>query len=453
MTWLFLTSKALYLMDETGYFFDKVDLGNAIAQNQYRVELPLASWFSNQADKLRNQPPSTLVIAINSNAEVKDPHPNSNQRWLLLNQQGMSIREERDGDRAKQNPLFKDLTPDDYNLSKPIGVRKEPYEKAAKKLQALKIPLKWFLEESQDATFTLILAFYDSEAVQAAQTAFDEAQAVYNKTGAAKDKIVADDALKLLNYTKDVLKEPEPLVFYQLEQKLSKSEYEEIKDKRSKQAWKDTIVQKYSQKFSTLLFMLPNNLLNEKEIHSVSYELKIEPTFGQMLLWTAWNFGLTPRPYHVTDTKSASSVWSLSIQAMLIFKPFPKPDMATFPTSIATLERAVRLRIFRLERPRSLHEVLTNLVDEKYYGIQVNADPSLLPLSVSVKFLQSVTFTEVMDAIALHLNAVWDWQGDSAVLCPLAVPVSNSTALEMLNTAYAGNCGEFENLKSRRIGG
>jgi hypothetical protein len=354
----------------------------------------------------------------------------------------MSIREERDGDRAKLNPLFKDLTPDDYNLSKPIGVRKEPYEKAAKKLQALKIPLKWFLEESQDTTFTLILAFYDGEAIQAAQTAFDEAQAVYNKTGAAKDKIVADDALKLLNYTNNVLKEPEPLVFYQLEQKLSKSEYEEIKDKRSKQAWKDTIAQKYSQKFSTLLFMLPNNLLNEKEIHSVSYELKIEPTFGQMLLWTAWNFGLTPRPYHVTDTKSASSVWSLSIQAMLIFKPFPKPDMATFPTSIATLERAVRLRIFRLERPRSLHEVLTNLADEKYYGIQVNADPSLLPLSVSVKFLQSVTFTEVMDAIALHLNAVWDWQGDSAVLWPLPVPVSNSTALQVLNTPYTGNCGD-----------
>jgi hypothetical protein len=100
-----------------------------------------------------------------------------------------------------------------------------------------------------------------------------------------------------------------------------------------------------------------------------------------------------------------------------------------------------------------LHEVLAHLADEKYYGIQVNADTSLLPLAVSVKFLQSVTFTEVMDAIALHLNAVWDWQGDSAVLCPLPVPVSNSTALEMLNTAYAGNCGEFENLKSRTIGG
>jgi hypothetical protein len=64
MTWLFLTSKALYLMNETGYFFDKVDLGNAIAQNQYRVELPLASWFSNRADKLRNQPPSTVVLRL-----------------------------------------------------------------------------------------------------------------------------------------------------------------------------------------------------------------------------------------------------------------------------------------------------------------------------------------------------------------------------------------------------
>jgi hypothetical protein len=138
---------------------------------------------------------------------------------------------------------------------------------------------------------------------------------------------------------------------------------------------------------------------------------------------------------------------------MLMFKPFPKPDLATFPTSIATLERAVRLRDFRLEKAKSLHEVLAHLADEKYYGIQVNADPSLLPLSVSVKFLQSVTFTEVMDAIALHLNAVWDWQGDSAVLWPLPVPVSNSTAREMLNTAYVANGGEFENLKSRTIGG
>jgi hypothetical protein len=441
MTWLFLTSKALYLMHETGCFLDKVDLGKPIAPDQYRVELPLTSWFGNQADQLRNHAPWTLVIAIHSNVDVKDPYPGINQRWLLLNKQGLYIREDGDSNRIKPTSILRDLTPKDYYLSELIQIRKEPYEKAKKKLHALEIPAEWFLEESQDATCTFILALQDNDAVQTAQTAFDQAQATYNKSGTNENKLAVDEARKYLHSTKEALKEPEPLVFYQLEQRLSKREYEEIQDKLSKQAWKDTIAQEYSQKFSTLLFMLPNNRLNEENTHPVPYQSKIEPTFGQLLLWTVWNAGLTPRAYRLTEPKSAAGIWSCSLQSMLIFKPFPKPDMATFPTSIATLERAVRLRTFRLERPRSLHEVLTNLADEKYYGIQVNADPSLLPLSVSVKFLQSVSFTEVMDAIALHLNAVWDWQGDSAVLCPLPVPVSHSTALEMLNTEYAGNCG------------
>jgi hypothetical protein len=116
---------------------------------------------------------------------------------------------------------------------------------------------------------------------------------------------------------------------------------------------------------------------------------------------------------------------------VLTFKPFPKLEATTLAPSFTTLEQAVRLRTFssyneKTQRGKLLYEVLEDLSKAENYGLQVQADPTLLFLQVNLKFILPVTFTEVMDAIALHLNAAWDWQGDTAYVTALPNPSSTS---------------------------
>ena len=61
MTWLKLTSKALYLMDGNQYL-NKVDLESRPNPNEHSIDLPI-SWFKSP------EPPTGIVVALKASAE------------------------------------------------------------------------------------------------------------------------------------------------------------------------------------------------------------------------------------------------------------------------------------------------------------------------------------------------------------------------------------------------
>jgi hypothetical protein len=388
MNWLFLTRKALYLMDEAGYFLDKLPLKTLNAPGEYKLELPLKDWLkwlvadeldeSHQDIVLKNVL-STLVISLDSNIPTRDPFPGIAYQWLQINREALRVREDGDALRLTDKvQLFHPTTSDHYG-SYAFLQHRQLYE--------LGLPLDWFIENPRKLKPSLVVGLEDG----------------------TPDVVVT---------------EPEPLKLRGLEQRLSEDEYRKLQECED---WKVLLTQYHLR---ALLITVPNSLLSHK-FEGIPYQYKPGLTRGQFLVWTAWQAGFTPRPYCLTRQESTVDRWLATTPVVLTFKPFPKLEATTLAPSFTTLEQAVRLRTFssyneKTQRGKLLYEVLEDLSKAENYGLQVQADPTLLFLQVNLKFILPVTFTEVMDAIALHLNAAWDWQGDTAYLTALPNPSSTS---------------------------
>jgi len=388
MNWLFLTRKALYLMDEEGYFLDKLSLKALNAPGEYKLELPLKDWLkwlvadefseSHQDIVLKNVP-STLVISLDSTTPTQDPFRGQYRSWLQINRHDLRIRKDGDGlGMTTEYREFRASTSDRYGSHAFLQHRQ---------LHELILPLNWFTENPKNLEPTLVLGLEDG----------------------TPDVVVT---------------EPEPLKLRGLEQRLSEDEYRKLQECED---WKVLLTQYYLR---ALLITVPNSLLSHK-FEGIPYQYRSGLTRGQFLVWTAWQAGFTPRPYCLTRQESTVDRWLATTPVVLTFKPFPKLEATTLAPSFTTLEQAVRLRTFssyneKTQRGKLLYEVLEDLSKAENYGLQVQADPTLLFLQVNLKFILPVTFTEVMDAIALHLNAAWDWQGDTAYVTALPNPSSTS---------------------------
>lgn len=145
-----------------------------------------------------------------------------------------------------------------------------------------------------------------------------------------------------------------------------------------------------------------------------------DPSLGEILLWVTWLMGLTPRPRIITRNISNSQQQGYQ-RYLLDFIVRSQHDLATQPTTMATLEKAFKLFSYDFSgQPKMLAEVLKYIKSTKEIDIQVNALPSLSNQSITLTFSDKVTFTEVMDAIANFLEATWDWQNeDSVYLVPI----------------------------------
>jgi hypothetical protein len=134
-----------------------------------------------------------------------------------------------------------------------------------------------------------------------------------------------------------------------------------------------------------------------------------DPSLGEVLLWVTWLMGLTPRPCLLRSSRQNNYQGYL-----LNFIPHPQPELASQPTTMATLEKAFNPFSYEFSgKPKMLAEVLASI--NKEIDIQVNALPSLSNQSITLTFSDKVTFTEVMDAIANFLEATWDWQNENSV--------------------------------------
>jgi hypothetical protein len=135
-----------------------------------------------------------------------------------------------------------------------------------------------------------------------------------------------------------------------------------------------------------------------------------EPSFISIFLEIIWNSGYTVKPYLLNNPNEDSKiVIELTIEKAKA--PLPPQRVA-----LSTLEKAVIPNEFkRKEENRKVGEVLKQLSDER--KIIVNTPNNVAEREAEFNFDGQLTFTDIMDTIALNHGAFWDWQGrDSAFL-------------------------------------
>ncbi|MFN9644693.1 MAG: hypothetical protein ACK6BG_06145 [Cyanobacteriota bacterium] len=135
-----------------------------------------------------------------------------------------------------------------------------------------------------------------------------------------------------------------------------------------------------------------------------------EPSFISILLEVIRNSGYTIKPYLLNSPNGESRITvELSIEKA-------KASLSPQRTTILTLEKAVIPKEFkRRDENQRVGEVLKQLSEER--KIVVNTPDDMAARDAAFNFDGQLTFTDVMDTIALNHGAFWDWQGrDSAYL-------------------------------------
>jgi hypothetical protein len=175
-------------------------------------------------------------------------------------------------------------------------------------------------------------------------------------------------------------------------------------DSKSGKRWNVITKIKYSEDFEIKNF--PQNPINSNDPEAEEEE----PSFSDILFEVLWNEGFSIRPYLMSNPDDDSKI----VVELNIFRP--KALLAPQRTTISTLEKAIIPKKFkRKEENRKVCDVLKQISDER--NITVNAPDDMADRRAEFNFDGQLTFTEVMDTIALNHGAFWDWQGrDSAFL-------------------------------------
>jgi hypothetical protein len=172
----------------------------------------------------------------------------------------------------------------------------------------------------------------------------------------------------------------------------------------TEKSWKVTSKVRFAEDFDLCTF--PLNTINPNDPDADEEE----PSFIDILLEVILNSGYTIKPYLLNNPNNESRiVFELSIE---------KVNAALSPSriTIMTLEKAVIPKEFkRRDENQKVGEVLKQLSEER--KIVVNTPSDIADRDAEFNFDGQLTFTDVMDTIALNHGAFWDWQGrDSAFL-------------------------------------
>ncbi len=169
-------------------------------------------------------------------------------------------------------------------------------------------------------------------------------------------------------------------------------------------SWKIISKIKFAENFDIQAF--PFNPINPADPDADEEE----PSFISILLEVIWDSGYTIKPYLLNNPNDeAKVVVELNIET-------PKASLSPQRVTSSTLEKAVVPKEFkRKEENRKVGEVLKQLSQER--KIVVNTPNDMADRDAEFDFDGQLTFTDVMDTIALNHGAFWDWQGrDSAFL-------------------------------------
>ncbi|MDX2239431.1 MAG: hypothetical protein NW224_02000 [Leptolyngbyaceae cyanobacterium bins.302] len=172
----------------------------------------------------------------------------------------------------------------------------------------------------------------------------------------------------------------------------------------AEKSWKITSRIKFTEDFEIKTF--PLNPINPADPDADEEE----PSFISILLEVIWNSGYTIKPYLLNNPNEDSKiVVELNIEKA-------KASLSPQKVTVSTLEKAVIPKEFkRKDENQKVGEVLKQLSDER--KIVVNTPNDMADRDAEFNFDGQLTFTDVMDIIALNHDAFWDWQGrDSAFL-------------------------------------
>jgi hypothetical protein len=169
-------------------------------------------------------------------------------------------------------------------------------------------------------------------------------------------------------------------------------------------SWKITSRIKFSEDFEITTF--PLNPINPNDPDADEEE----PSFISIFLEVIRNSGFTVKPFLLNNPNDeAKIVVELNIEKA-------KSPLSPQRVTISTIEKALIPKEFkRKEENRKVGEVLKQLSDER--RIVVNTPNDMANRDAEFNFDGQLTFTDVMDTIALNHGAFWDWQGrDSAFI-------------------------------------
>lgn len=163
-------------------------------------------------------------------------------------------------------------------------------------------------------------------------------------------------------------------------------------------AWKITSGIKFTKDFDLNTF--PLNPINSNDPDADEEE----PSFINILLEVIWNSGYTIKPYLLNDpNEDAKIVVELTIEKA-------KGSLSPQRVTVSTLEKAVIPKEFkRKDENKKVGEVLKQLSEER--NIVVNTPNDMASRDAEFNFDGQLTFTDVMDTIALNHDAFWNWQG------------------------------------------
>lgn len=169
--------------------------------------------------------------------------------------------------------------------------------------------------------------------------------------------------------------------------------------RKDKERWNVTSRVKYAKDFPIDGF--PPNPINSRDPDSDEEE----PSFmSKIFIDVLWNSGLTVKPYLVNDPASESKIIA---ELLIMESDFPH---SRAKVSVETLEMALIPQVFvREEANKIVKDVLKQLSKDR--KITVNTTDFLAGKPCQLDFSNQLTFTDVMDTIAVANEAIWDWDG------------------------------------------
>lgn len=207
--------------------------------------------------------------------------------------------------------------------------------------------------------------------------------------------------------------------FTQLGQDLSSTSYIKVRDGLRSNGWSHA-----AGELEIDEPLLAFSLANEK---AVIVPPKHTSTLkkGDVLLGTCWAMGLSPRPLDLDEDGN---------KTILRFVESPLNKFSTQPPSIAVLQRAAKL----VDDPLSLSgfpelELQVDDVAERLrtaLGVGLQVHPHLARQWAIITLPPLVCFTQIMDALAMSLDAIWDWNGETAIMAPRCALYAPSTCAD-----------------------
>lgn len=148
-------------------------------------------------------------------------------------------------------------------------------------------------------------------------------------------------------------------------------------------------------------------------------------SLGDVMIQTAWSRQLTVRPCFVSPQDQAQkkvTIWLNPLTALYqVFAATLPPSIATLETSLNAYHPPLNFKagaIVKAPERREVGKLLDEIMPRCYSGIAYDVHPHVNVQLISYDPPVGSTLVNILDGIALRVNAHWDWYGDRVLIVP-----------------------------------